>query len=93
MSAWHKDIQHPLRSILRRRSQIETLAKPLRLDCFFMQFCQQLIIDQLYIHQLVGVFVVDEDGFEGHPGDADIEPEAPVLHVPDVTLDALFHLP
>lgn len=35
-----------------------------------------------------------DDGLgDGLPDDAHIEPEAPVLHVPDVVVDAAFHLP
>lgn len=34
-----------------------------------------------------------EERFESHPDDTDVEPDAPVLHIPDITLHALFHLP
>lgn len=42
---------------------------------------------------LIGVLVVDDGLGDGLPDDAHIEPEAPMLHVPDVVVDAAFHLP
>ena len=42
---------------------------------------------------LVGVFVVDEEGADGHAHDLQVQPYVPVLHIPDVSLNALLHLP
>ena len=36
---------------------------------------------------------MDEDCLEGHPDDSEFEPEGPVLQIPDVAIDTLFHLP
>ena len=36
---------------------------------------------------------MNEDCFNRQPDDADVEPDAPVLHIPDVTLHAPLHLP
>ena len=42
---------------------------------------------------LICVLVVDDDALGCQVHDADVQPETPVLDVPDVSLDALFHLP
>ena len=41
----------------------------------------------------IGVLVRDDELTEGAPDDAEVEPEGPVLDVPDVALDAALHLP
>ena len=39
------------------------------------------------------MFIMHEDSLESQPDDTDIQPDAPVLHIPDVTFHALLHLP
>ena len=43
--------------------------------------------------KLICVLIGDNELAEGAPDDAEIEPERPVLDVPDVALDASLHLP
>jgi len=42
---------------------------------------------------LICVLVWDDNALGGKVYDTDVQPETPVLDVPDVSLDALFHLP
>ena len=42
---------------------------------------------------LIGIGVCTENGLNGHPDNADVEPETPVLHVPDVAFHTTLHLP
>ena len=42
---------------------------------------------------LICLFVSLEDGLDRHPNDAQVEPEAPVLDIPDVALHTTLHLP
>lgn len=42
---------------------------------------------------LVRILVMDEYRLGCHPDDAYVQPDAPVLHIPDVTFHAAFHLP
>ncbi len=43
--------------------------------------------------RLIRLLVAKQGISHGHVHDADVEPEAPVFNVPDVFLDAVFHLP
>ena len=42
---------------------------------------------------LIRLFISLEYGFDSHPDDTQVEPQAPVLDVPDVALHTSLHLP